>query len=218
MRTRNLATFLAFFASLALAGDKGFNPPPATHAKTYPLVETHDDEKVSVAVDLYDRPPKSAVFHINYREHGFLPLRLIVSNDGAKPLMLDSLKVEYITGHRDKIQPATSDDISRRMRHPRPLERNRAPIPVPIPRKSPASGNKDALEELQSASFLAVPVTPGSTHSGFLFFDVLDVDDPKSGAHLYVSGIKAGTQELFYFDIPLNEEATAPPTPTTTPH
>ena len=53
--------------------------------------------------------------------------------------------------------------------------------------------------------FVPVPVTPHSTNSGFLFFDVQDIDDPKTAAHLSISGIKAGTQELFYFDIPLGE-------------
>ena len=28
------------------------------------------------------------------------------------------------------------------------------------------------------------------------------------GAHLYVSGIKAGTKDLFYFDIPMDKPAT----------
>jgi hypothetical protein len=53
--------------------------------------------------------------------------------------------------------------------------------------------------------FVTVPVMPLSTNSGFLFFDVAGIESPEAGAHLYVSGIKAGTQELFYFDIPLEK-------------
>jgi hypothetical protein len=201
------------FVALALAGDKGFKPPAAAHAKTYPAFESHDDEKVSIAVDPYDRPPHASVFHVNYRENGFLVLRLIISNDGAKPLMLDSLKINYITGHRDKLDPATTDDVVRRLSHPsRPDTRRPQRLPIP-PRKPHTAISKDTLEEVESAMFVSVPVTPHSTNSGFLFFDVQDVDDPKTGAHLYVSGIKAGAQQLFYFDIPLYEAQAPAPLP-----
>ena len=208
MRTRNLAFFLAFCVTLARAGDKVFSPPPAAHAKTFPMVETHDDEKVAIAVDPYDRPPKSSAFRVNYSGNGFLVLRLIISNDGTKPLMMDSLKINYVTGHRDKLEPATTNDVVRRLSHPSrqdPTTRTRVPLPIPTSRGSHGV-NKEALEEVQSANFLAVPVTPGSTHSGFLFFDVRDIDTPRAGGHLYISGIKSGTQELFYFDIPVDEE------------
>ena len=53
--------------------------------------------------------------------------------------------------------------------------------------------------------FLTVPVMPHSTNSVFLFFDIAGIENPEAGAHLYLSGIKAGTQELFYFDIPLEK-------------
>ena len=205
MRVRRITAFLAIFAGLASGGDKGFNPPAAAHAKTYPAFESHDDEKVSIAVDPYDRPPHASVFHVNYRENGFLVLRLIISNDGGKPLMLDSLKINYITGHRDKLDPATKDDLVRRLSHPsRPDTRPKARSPLP-PRRPHTAISKDTLEEVESAIFVTVPVTPHSTNSGFLFFDVQDIDDPKAGAHIYVSGIKAGAQQLFYFDIPLDQ-------------
>lgn len=207
MRNQHLTLLMALSVTLAWAGDKRFSPPPATHAKTFPLVETHDDEKVSIAVDPYDRPPKNSAFHFNYGGNHFLVMRLIISNDGTTPLMLDSLKINYITARRDKLEPATTDDVARRLSHPsRPDTRTRVPLPIPTSH-SPRGLNKEALEEVQSANFVAVPVTPSSTYSGFLFFDVQDIDNPKAGAHLYISGIKAGTQELFYFDIPLDEKA-----------
>jgi len=213
MRVRRITAFLAIFAGLASAGDKGFNPPATAHAKTYPAFESHDDEKVSIAVDPYDRPPHASVFHVNYRENGFLVLRLIISNDGGKPLMLDSLKINYITGHRDKLDPATKDDLVRRLSHPsRPDTRPKTRSPIP-PRKPHAAISKDTVEEVESAIFVGVPVTPHSTNSGFLFFDVQDIDDPKGGAHLYISGIKAGTQQLFYFDIPLDQAPAPLPSP-----
>jgi len=38
---------------------------------------------------------------------------------------------------------------------------------------------------------------------------------PEPGARLYLSGIKAGTKELFYFEIPLDKPVTE--TPASTP-
>ena len=50
--------------------------------------------------------------------------------------------------------------------------------------------------------FTAAAVEPHSTQSGFLFFDVQDVKDPVTGAHVYLTGMRdAGGSELMYFDI-----------------
>lgn len=201
-----LAIFTAVFTALALGGDKPFNPPPATHANTYAIFETHDDENVSVAIDPYDAPDKAALFKVKYRDLGFFPIRLIISNDSGKTLMLDSIKVQYVTGGRVKLDPATQDDIFRRMARPdKAASRPTVRLPIPGPHKRPAAINPDAAAEVESALFVPVPVTAHSTNSGFLFFDVSDIENPKAGAHLYISGIRAGTKELFYFDIPLEK-------------
>jgi hypothetical protein len=202
-RARILATILCGIG-LATAGDKGFSPPPAAAASTYPAHETHDDENVTIAIDPYDTPEKAAIFKIKYRDIDFLPIRLIITNDGSTPIMLNDLKVEYITVNRDKIEPATREDIVRRIAHPQKAG-TRAPVPFPVPRKKPDPIKQDQREEVESAAFVTFPVTPHSTYSGFLFFDIRDVPDPKIGAHIYLSGLKAGTKELFYFDIPLEK-------------
>jgi hypothetical protein len=205
MHKRIPVVVLALFASLAVAGDKSFNMPPAAHAKTYPLSEAHDDEQVSIAIDPYDEQAKAAGFKGKYKENGFLVLRLVISNDSAKTLILDSLKVNYITNRRDKLEPATTNDLFRRLAHPsRP---DRPSVQLPIPRKPHPAVSKETQEEVESAMFLPAPVAPHSTNSGFLFFDVQGIENPKAGAHLYVSGIRAGTKELFYFDIPLTAPA-----------
>ncbi len=198
---------VALFSAMAMAGDKGFSPPPAAHARTYPACEVRDDEGVSIAIDPYDTPEKAAIFKVKYREIGFLPIRLIISNDATKPLMLDDLKVEYVTVRRDKLEPATRDDIYRRIAHPQKVTSKptvRLPIPTG-PGKRPTAISKEALEELASAQFLTVPVSPHSTSSGFLFFDVRDIENPEAGAHIYLAGIRSGTKELFYFDVPLEK-------------
>jgi len=213
MKPRSVILCLIGLTTLLFAGDKGFNPPPVAHAKTFPLTEAHDDEQTVIAIDPYDAGDKTAIFKIKYKEIGFLPVRLIISNDGAKPLMLDNLKIQYITARRDKLEPATKDDIFRRISHPEKVT-SKAPVqlpPIPGPKKPRSAVNQDAVAEIESAMFITVPVMPHSTNSGFLFFDVTGIENPEAGAHLYISGIRAGTQELFYFDIPLEKALSTQP-------
>jgi hypothetical protein len=206
VRKPRIGLFLAVCTALALGGDKGFNPPPATHAKTYAVFESHDDESVSIAIDPYDAKDKAAIFRLKYNEIGFLPVRLIISNDGANTLMLDSIRVEYVTGRRIKLSPAKEDDIFRRIARPEKATSDpTVRLPIPGPRKRPMPISQNAADEVRSALFVPLPVTARSTSSGFLFFDVSGIENPKAGAHLYISGIRAGTKELFYFDIPLEK-------------
>ena len=209
VRTRIPFAFLLVAAVLALrADDKVFTPPPAAPAKTYPAHESHDDERVSIAIDPFDMPDKAKIFRTNYQQKGFLPIRLIISNDSDRYVMLNDLKIEYITLHRDKLEPATNDDIYRRVIR---LKRNpsspRVPSPIPLPRdKSPVTKDaKIALDELDQAQFVPHPVDPHSIRSGFLFFDITGIDPPEAGAHLYITGLKVGGKELFYFDIPMEK-------------
>lgn len=199
-----------FAAALVLQADnKPFTPPPANPAQTYPAHESHDDEKVSIAIDPYDMPDKARVFKTNYKLHGFLPVRLIVSNDSNQTVMLTDLKIEYITVKRDRIEPATNDDIYRRIVHLKQNpsnQRSRVPLPIPRGPKSPVSKDaQQAMEELEVAQFAPYPVEAHSIRSGFLFFDVSGIEIPEAGAHLYLTGLKAGGKELFYFDIPLEK-------------
>ena len=195
------------------ADTPAFNPPPATNPNTYPAHEAHTDEKVSIAIDPFDTPEKAKIFKTNYHEKGFLPIRLIIANDTDDYLMMNDVKIEYITAQRDKIQPATTEDIYRRVVR---LKRNpggpRVPLPVPIPRdKSPVTKDaKIAVDELDQAQFVPHPVDPHTLRSGFLFFDISGVDVPEAGAHLSISGLKIGRKELFYFDIPMEKYLTAP--------
>jgi hypothetical protein len=186
-------------------GDKGFNPPPATHANLYPAHEEHTDERVSIALDPYDQPEKAAIFKLKYKDYGFLPVRLIISNDGDTPLMLDNIKIEFITEQRDKISAATRDDIFRRIAQPEKVaSKPKVQLPIPLPRDTKPI-KTEYREEVQMALFVNVPVTPHSTNAGFLFFDVAGITAPENGAHIAISGIRAGHQELFYFDIPLEK-------------
>jgi hypothetical protein len=208
VKAARIAVSVALLTTL-LFSEKHFSPPTANHARTYALHETHDDEKVTVAVQPCDTPETAGVFKTNFRSYGFYPMRLMVSNDSDTTLMLQDLKIQYITARREKLQPATNADIFRRLVKPSRTDQGKPGMRLPFPvgkKKEPIS--KEVREEYESAQFLTVPVTPHATNSGYLFFDMLDAA-PEPGAHLYISGIKAGTKELFYFDIPMDKPVTS---------
>lgn len=205
VKARKSAILVVLLSALVF-GEKGFNPPPAAHADAYSRHESHKDEGVIIGVDPCDTPEKAGVFKVNYKGYGYYPVRLVISNDSDKTLMLQELKIEYITARREKIQPATDAEIYRRLVKPNKADQGKPGIKLPFPvgkKKEPLS--KEVREEYESAQFLTVPVTPHATNSGYLFFDMVDTDIPGPGGHLYISGIKAGSQELFYFDIPMDK-------------
>ncbi len=193
---------------LGSAGDKpAATLQRVTHAKTYPAHETHDDEGVSIAIDPFDMPDKTAGFKVKYKDNDILPVRLIISNDGDKTVMLDDLQVQYITVSRDKLEPLSTQDMYRRLARTGyvPGKKPPVPLPIPLPKKNKAAVSKEAIAEIDSMQFSTVPVTAHSTNGGFLFFDISGIETPEAGAHVYISGIKVNGKQLFYFDIPLEK-------------
>lgn len=184
---------------------KDFIKPSAQPAKTYPAHDDHADEKVSIAADPYDTAEKAKLFSVNFREHGFLPIFFVVTNDGDQPVSMANLQVTLTTAGRDKLTPASSEDIYRRLTNPR--TNTNAPLPFPIPQKKvKGTISQKERDEVESSQFAAKAVEPHSTQSGFLFFDVTDIADAVAGARIYVSGVDdAKGTELMYFEIPLEK-------------
>lgn len=185
--------------------DKAFVPPPVLHARAYPAHDEHTNERVTVAAAPYDLPPdsKSSVFNVDYTAHGFLPVQLIVSNDGDQPISFKDIKVVLVTADREKIQSAEEDDILRRLGgNPQRLATPRSASPIPLPHKKKTSAVEKAQAELEVAQFNALAVEPHASQSGFFFFDVQGLTHPLDGAHLYVDGLRdSGGNPLFYFEI-----------------
>src|SRR5258708_18456889 len=105
---------IAMVPSLALAA-KGFAMPPAAPAKTYPAHDQHPVEMVGVAVDPYDLADKANIFSVHYSEIGFLPLFVVITNDGNQPVELSGMKPQLITPDRSQLFPAADADISPRL-------------------------------------------------------------------------------------------------------
>lgn len=200
--TRVLIVCCATAASVLAVRAKDFIKPAARPAKTYSAHDDHADEKVAIAADPYDTPDKAKIFSVNFRDHGFLPIFFVVTNDGDQPISVARMEVKLITANRSKLTPASSEDIYRRLTNPQAATR---PSPIPIPRKTVKGAiTQKERDEIESSQFAAKAVEPHTTQSGFLFFDVGDISI--SSAHIDITGVNdAKGTELMYFELPLKQ-------------
>jgi hypothetical protein len=181
---------------------KEFVKPTAQPAKTYSLHDQHSDEAVTAAVDPYDTAEKAQIFNVKWGEEGFLPMFLVVTNDGDQPVSMAGMQAQLITSHREKLTAATNDELYRRLAH---ISTGRV-YPLPIPHKVKGAVGKKALDEMDAAQFTAKAVEPHSTQSGFVFFDVNGISSPLAGARFYLTGLRdAKGGELLYFEIPFQK-------------
>ena len=203
---------VSLFSVLCFAG-KDFVMPAAQPAKTYPARDEHPTESVTVAADPYDMADKAGIFAIHYSELGFLPVFVIITNDGDQPVALADLKAQLVTADRTKLSPATTDDIYRRVSHPTASAGRTTPLPFPG-KKVKGTVSNQQLDEMQRSQFAARAVEPHSTQSGFMFFDVTGISTPLHGAHFYLTGVRdAKGNELMYFEIPMEKYLSAPAKP-----
>ena len=184
---------------------KDFVMPKAENAGTYPSKDSQPAAKITVAVDLYDTAPKDDIFNTRYVQEGILPVFLVITNDGDKPISVTKMSAELVTATRTKLEALTADDVVRRVAHVNASSTNpghAGTIPIPFGNKNKKA--QQQLDEINRARFGAFAVEPHSTQSGFLFFDIRDVRNPTQGAHVFLSGVRdASGNELMYFDIPV---------------
>ena len=208
-----MALLCIAFAASAFA-KKEFVRPEVHPANTYPAKDSHPEERVTVAVDPYDKPDKASIFRVHYADEGFLPVWLIITNDGADPVSLKDMNVELVTAKRSRIPAADEGDLYRRLSNPQRNDQPSSPLPFPRSGKVKGAVSKDALNEIQSARFAAQAAEPHTTRTGFVFFDVRGLSQPMAGATIYVSGIRDNNgKELMFFEIPLDKYLNAAGSP-----
>jgi hypothetical protein len=202
---RDLSLLVFGLALPALAAEH--TPPPVQPATAFAAVEVHDGEKVAIAVEPYDTREKEALFRVDYLAHGVMPIRILVTNNGDRPISLKEARIHFFTADGEKIQAAEPEDVQRLMtRHER--EGGKIPMPAPIPAikiKAKASIKK-IEEDFNSFEYSALVVPPHSTRAGFLFYDVSGMERPLVGASLHLRKLlDDGGKELFSFEIPFDK-------------
>ena len=188
----------------AVASDH--SAPPVQPATTFAAVEVHDKEHVAIAVEPYDTKEKESIFRVDYLGHGVMPVRLIVTNNGEKPISLRDARILFYTAGGDRINAAGPEDVERLMTRTE-REGKKIPLPGPLPsiKMKPKASNKDIEQDFNQFEYQALVVEPHTTRAGFLFYDVSQLDHPLEGAKMNLHKLRgADGNELFYFEIPFD--------------
>jgi hypothetical protein len=191
----------------AIAGWASNHPaPPVQPATTYPAVEVHDKENVAIAVEPYDTKEKESIFRVDYLGHGVMPVRLIVTNNGDKPISLRDARILFYTAGGDRINAADPEDVERLMTRTE-REGKKIPLPGPLPsiKSKPKASNKDIEQDFDQFEYQALVVEAHTTRAGFLFYDVSQLDHPLQGAKMHLHKLRDSSgNELFFFEIPFD--------------
>jgi hypothetical protein len=202
------STILLFLPLLALPAAATEHTPPAVQpAVSFAAVEVHEDEKLAIAVEPYDTKEKAAIFRVDYLRHGVMPVRLIVTNLGDRPVSLSDARILFETSTGERIQTAEPEDVERLTSH-KERRGSKIPLPAPLPGIKTKGKASDKLIEQDFATFeySALTVEPHTTRAGFLFYDVSGMSRPLNGARLHLFKLRdADGNELFYFDIPFDK-------------
>jgi hypothetical protein len=189
------------------AGSSSHNPPPVQPATSFAAVEVHEGEKVAIAAEPYDTREKQAIFRVDYLSHGIMPIRLIVTNNGNRPISMREARILFITAAGDNIPVAEPEDVERAMTR-KEREGGRIPIPGPLHniKLKPTASIGEIETDFDDFEYNALKVEPHTTRAGFLFYDVSGLDHPLEGAKLHLRMLRdADGNELFYFEIPFDK-------------
>ena len=137
-----------------------------------------------------------------------MPVRLIVTNIGDRPISLRDARILFETAAGDRIQAAEPEDVERLMTR-KEREGRRIPLPGPIPaiHTKPKASNKDIEADFDTFEYQALVVEPHTTRAGFLFYDVrrLDPSAERLPSCTCAKLRDADGHELFYFEIPFDK-------------
>ncbi len=203
--------------SVGFASDKPRTAPPVDPAAKYTLNEAHPDEHVTVAAEPCLDKRDCPFFRLPYVSHGFVPVRVIITNDRDDALNLDDVRIQFLPGSGGKEAAATDEDLNRRLFSTKKAEGSRIPIIGIMTHPEPV--DKKILSDDQDFGFQSTIVPAHSTRAGYVFYDVRGIDDPVlKGAELYVKEIhytdaKGDKHELFAFSLPFDKWLAAQPKP-----
>lgn len=187
---------------------KKHEPAAAQPATDYPALDSHPRSQVAIAADPYDTPKKTEIFHIDYLKYGFMPIRMIVTNNSDQPISLADARIYFYTGYGDQVHAAEPDDVGRRVDKIGNMNSPGIPLPAPLPpiRPHPKVKDKQIQQDFDTFGFQSLTVAPHATSAGFLFYNIQGLADPLKGARLEVRQVQDGTgRNLFTFEIPFDK-------------
>ncbi|HET7103182.1 MAG TPA: hypothetical protein VFI20_03760 [Terracidiphilus sp.] len=202
MKVLRVLAAAAIFVPIGAAA-RDHRAPPVQPATSYADVEVHPQEKVAIAAEPFDIEEKASIFRVDYLRHGVMPIRLIVTNLGDRPISLRDARILFQTPAGDQIQAAEPEDVERMMTR-KERQGGKVPLPGPLPdiHLKPKGSNREIEADFNQFEYQALVVEPHTTRAGFLFYDVSQLDDPLKGSKLHLQELRdADGHELFYFEI-----------------
>jgi hypothetical protein len=205
-RARTYTLALASFAFLTAHADKPRKAPPPLPAAQYPSHDTHSNVTIAVLPgDTKDTAPNT---RLDYLQHGFLPIRVIVTNDSDRALSLDDARILFISSQDVTENAATDDELQRGLFEMKQVKGTKFPLPGPLP---PITIHHKPVDQKITADdtdfgFKTTTVAPHSTIAGWLYYDIRDLDKPAlQGATLELRKVRwaASNQSLDSFEITL---------------
>ena len=192
---------------MVLAPDKAL-PAKKEEAKFTPgaavsYASRQSSEKVTIGVLPYfnDEDTRPVFGKHNPYTYGVLPVLVVIQNDSAKTIKVQSLHAVWTGPNGDKVEATPAKDIRYLSTVGRP---NTIPGPPGMPPK--VIGHKNPLDtwEIEGRAFAAEVLPPGQSASGFFYFQT----GYQRGASLYLSGLREADtgRELLYFEVPIVEK------------
>jgi len=196
---------IALFVSTAAVRSADKEPRfTAGSASSYPTRQTADKVTIAAVPYVTEEQVRLAFGKVDPNRYGILPLLIVIQNDSAQALRLDTMRVEYVTfdGRHLEATPAKDVPYLAGAREPRITP---APIPGGGSRVKHVK-NPLANGPIDVRAFAARMLPAGDQASGFFYFQTVSRHSGKA----YLTGIQeAGSgKELFYFEIPLSNNGT----------
>ncbi|MGD0133699.1 MAG: hypothetical protein ABSE57_16735 [Bryobacteraceae bacterium] len=170
-----------------------FSPGPAS---SYPAKQTNDHVTVAVAAYDTEELAHTAFGKLNPNQYGVLPVLVIIQNDTDQALKLEHLDLEYTGIDGQRVEATPADEVQTLGGPDRPDVPVARPIPIHRKHKNPLD-----VWEIDGLSLAAKLLPPHESVHGFVYFQTTH----RPGSKFYLTGIKVAAtgQDLFYFEIPL---------------
>ncbi|HEV2578860.1 MAG TPA: hypothetical protein VGU25_16770 [Acidobacteriaceae bacterium] len=194
---------LILAAPLAAHADKPRKAPPPLPAAQYPAHDTH--EQITIAADPGDTKETAPHTRLDYLGHGFMPIRIIVTNDSSQPLSLDDARILFVAANDTEENAATPEELDRGIWPARKQEIPTTPIPIIIHKKPKPVDNQIRLDDADFG-FKTSTIAPHATEAGWLYYDVRDLgQDELKGATIELRKVRwaATNKSLDTFEIRL---------------
>jgi len=212
MPRRSLTLLLALTFAVSASAEKARKPVPPLPANEYPYHQADEANHVTIAAEPCTTKETLPNFRLKYADHGFLPVRIIVTNDSDLAINLDDARIHFIAADGSSIPAATDDDLQRGMFTIKSATGSKTPLPLPFPipiSHGKTNINKDIISDDNDFGFQTTTVQPHTTVAGYLFYDTNNLDQPvldHATLELRKVRLMLNNKALDSFEIPLSKK------------